>query len=162
MKKNFTISLILFGCFSLVHEANAQKIGVGIAYGSEIDAAGVGVNALFPTENDKLIISPNFFFYFPDDPFNFWEANADVNYVFSKSSATVYGIIGLNVARFGRDQVEFSSLTIEESASTEVGLNLGLGADLNLEGSFIPFVQAKYVFSDFDQLVLSAGVRVPF
>ena len=162
MKKTLITTLILSVAFTISNQANAQNIGGGLAYGSEVEELGIGAFAQFPTANKDLIIAPSFVYFFADDPLNFWELNANVNYVFSRSSATVYGILGFNIARIGVDDVTFGGITAEGSSDTELGLNLGVGVDLNIGSNITPFFETKYAISDFDQLVIYAGVRFPF
>jgi len=46
-------------------------------------------------------------------------------------------------------------------SGTELGLNLGLGANFHISNEkILPFAELKYVISDFDQLVIFAGVKV--
>lgn len=163
MKKLLLTTLISIFAFALSNRTEAQNIGGGLAYGTEVEELGLGVFAQFPTANSDLIIAPSFVYFFADDPLNFWEFNANINYVFSESSATVYGILGLNIARVGRDDIDLGVLgTLEGSSDTELGLNIGAGVDLNIGSSVTPFFETKYAISDFDQLVIYAGVRFPF
>ncbi len=163
MKKLILPVFILTLSLSVSTQINAQNVGGGLAYGTETESLGIGVNAQFPTANGDLIIAPSFVLFFPDDPLNFWELNADVNYYFSRSSASVYGILGLNIARVGIDDLDLGFLgTVDGTSETELGLNIGAGVDLDIGSSVIPFIQAKYTVSDFDQLVIFGGVRFPF
>ena len=154
MKKILLLTVFFTLCFILSNESRAQNIGAGLAFGTEVESLGIGVNGQFATANRDLIISPSFILFFPDDPLNFWELNADVNYYFSRSSASVYGILGLNLGHTGIDG-------IDDSGNTELGLNLGAGVDLDLGSNIVPFAQAKYAISDFDQLVIFFGARFP-
>lgn len=161
MKKLFTV-LILFCLTSFFNEINAQNIGGALGFGTEVESLGIGAFAQFPTTNKDLIIAPSFILFFPDNPLNFWELNANVNYVFSRSAATVYGILGLNLARVSFDDFQILGVPVDGSGETELGLNLGVGSDFKLNGNLIPFIEAKYAISDFDQLTIYGGLRFPF
>jgi len=159
MKKLLTLFAIAF----FAYQGNAQNIGGALGYGSEVEEFGIGAFAQFPTANNDIIIAPSFVYFFVDDPLSFWELNANINYVFSRSSATVYGILGFNLARIGVDEIDLGIFgTTESTSDTELGLNLGVGVDLNIGSSVIPFFETKYAISDFDQLTVYGGVRFPF
>ncbi|WP_425401993.1 hypothetical protein [Fulvivirga imtechensis] len=46
-----------------------------------------------------------------------------------------------------------------KDTNSELGLNLGIGTNLNLGGSIKPFAEFKFTISDFDQAVLFFGVK---
>lgn len=46
------------------------------------------------------------------------------------------------------------------ASDSKFGLNVGAGYTIALEGPIIPFGEVKYIISKFDQLVLSAGIRI--
>jgi len=94
---------------------------------------------------------------------NVWTINLDGHYkLIDEDEFGVYALAGLNLATV---RVKFEDPTgifgnFSES-STEVGLNVGGGAELPLD-TVIPFAEVKYVISNLDQLVIMAGVRFPF
>lgn len=150
MKKIFLLSIILL---SMSLSVSAQEtIGAGLAFGSEIESLGIGFNAEFDL-NDQIDISPSFIYYFKNNNVSMWELNGNINYIFSSDGPTLYGIAGLNI----------TGIKVENGGSdSELGLNLGIGASFAQTGSVIPFAEAKYVLSNFDQLSLFGGVRFPF
>ena len=124
-----------------------------------------GVNGNFGTETDfgiggrvhlglsratrGLEAMGSFEIFFPDGPADYWEVNANVFYALPVESATVLPYVGggLNIGH--TDVGEFDS--------TEVGLNLAGG--VRFPGTSVtPFVEARAVISNRDQLVLTAGV----
>ncbi len=123
---------------------------------TEIEAIGVQVNGVYGF-TDEIRGAADFTFFFPDQPsggdYTFWTLNANVHYLFmSEENTNVYGLGGLNYASQEVSGGGFST------SSSEVGLNLGGGAEFGVDFGDI-FVEAKYVISDFDQLVLGAGLR---
>ncbi|WP_420575833.1 outer membrane protein [Ekhidna sp.] len=149
----FSVLLITVISFS----SQAQKtIGAGLAYGSEIENLGIGINAEFDL-NDQIDISPSFIYYFKKNNVTLWELNGNINYIFSSSGPTFYGIAGLNITGVKVDAGVFG-----DRSDSELGLNLGVGASFAQSGSVIPFAEAKYVLSNYDQLSLFGGVRFPF
>lgn len=147
-----------FFALTILFTTQAQEtIGAGLAYGSEIENLGIGVNAEFNL-NEQIDISPSFIYYFKNNNFSMWELNGNINYVFSNSGPTFYGIAGLNITGVKFD----GGGVFQDSSDSELGLNLGVGASFAQTGSVIPFAEAKYVLSNFDQLSLFGGVRFPF
>lgn len=153
--KKFILSFFLFSAISLATQGQ-ETIGTGLAYGSEIENLGMGINAEFDL-NEQIDISPSFIFYFKNNNTSMWELNGNINYIFNDSGPTFYGIVGLNITG-----VKFEGGgAFEDRSDSELGFNLGIGASFAQTGSVIPFAEAKYVLSDFDQLSLFGGVRFP-
>lgn len=118
---------------------------------------GINLNAEIFIK-DKIAISPKFTYYFTGSNTTFWELNGDVHYYFQGGDSGVYGIGGLNISH---SAVDFVFLGVPISASdSKFGLNVGAGYTIALEGPIIPFGELKYIISDFDQLVLTAGIRI--
>jgi outer membrane immunogenic protein len=174
MKKSILI-LTLIMTATLYVSAQDKNVGVGLAYGTEIEKPAIFVNGQYFI-NDKLAITPSFIFYFPrkeevsgsgytsKSTSTFWELNADVNYYFLDESVKLYAIGGLNITgskyKYEANYPSFPSLNSNTSVSgTEVGLNLGIGIDFKTSGKMVPFLQTKYTLGDFDQLVLMGGLR---
>ncbi len=157
-------------CLTFSFTANAQssetKLGGLLAYGTEIESLGLGVNAEFPIAN-KLTISPSIIYFFPKDEagvkINWFELNANANYYFlDEDNIDVYGIAGLNYSsvKVKYDDSSFGGVAGDFSASDgRFGLNLGGGANFNTGGSLTPFAEIKYVIIDGGQLVLAGGVK---
>ncbi|MFZ6012318.1 MAG: outer membrane beta-barrel protein [Bacteroidota bacterium] len=160
MKKVFLLTAISLVFCAASH---AQiRLGALFGYGSEVEQPGLGVNAEFML-NDKMAISPNLLFYFPEKftggKYSYWELNGNFNYYFfDKDAIAVYGLAGLNVTTI---KVKYDNNSFFASASdSEFGLNIGGGVNFNA-GGIIPFSEVKYTLSDFDQLVLILGIKFP-
>ncbi|QSE96408.1 outer membrane protein [Fulvivirga lutea] len=153
MKKTFLLALFLTIAISSMSQ---RRIGGNLVYGTEIEEIGIGAVGEF-FFNDNLAIAPSFNYYFAEDPVSFWELNANINYYFSESGAvSAYALGGLNLARVSVDLGPFG-----ESSDTELGLNLGAGANFDVGDSIIPFAELRFVLSDFDQAVFAFGVKFP-
>jgi outer membrane protein X len=160
MKKLITYGCLILGIiFFSNSNALAQSdlnIGGGLAYGTEIEAIGVQAGAVLGF-NENLRGAGDIAIYFPDSPSgvdnSFWAINANVHYLFmAEEATTVYGLGGLNYAT---SKTSGSGMSFSNS---EAGLNLGGGAEFGVGFGAI-YLEAKYVVSDFDQLVLGGGVR---
>ena len=161
MKKALLSLAFLAGVTSVSYAQIETKIGAHIAYGSEIENAGAGVNAEFGL-TDKLSVAPSFTYFFPKS-FGYldqkmWEANANAHFYFMNAEAVgLYGLGGLNYANVTVD-TDFFGESVSDSEG-EIGFNIGAGSNFNLGGSITPFAELKYVISEYDQLVVAAGVR---
>lgn len=160
MKKLLTyVSLILGLVFFSNSNALAQsdfKVGGGITYGTEIEAIGIQANGL-TNFNEDLRGAGDVTIFFPDSPSgvdnSFWALNLNVHYLFmAEEATTVYGLGGLNYA------TQKVSSGGSSSSNSEAGLNLGGGAEFGVEFGAV-YVEAKYVVSDYNQLVLGGGLR---
>jgi outer membrane protein X len=149
--KKLGVVLAFMVCMMAAVDSSAQKIGVMLGYGTEVEELGLGVNGEFNI-NDKVSISPSFIYWFPKDPINWWEFNANVNYYFTKAgSADFYGLAGINLFSYKVDGAE--------DGESEVGLNLGAGVNFNIDKNWEPFTELKFVVGDADQLGLFFGVK---
>lgn len=132
-----------------------SRLGGNFAYGTDVEEFGLGINGEFFLKND-LSIAPGFNYYFTEDPLTFWELNANVNYYFvSSGSAALYALGGLNLATASVDLPE----PFDDDSSTELGLNLGIGANFDINSSILPFTQLRLVVGDASQAVLEFGVK---
>lgn len=164
------LSLFFLSLFSLT-TVRAQtvdtRVGGMVAYGSEIENVGVGVNAEFGIL-DKLSVSPSFIYYFPKEEgpveATWFEINANANYyVLENTQFDVYGLAGLNYTHVKVD-VDMPSVGgfgggSSSGSDSRFGLNLGAGGNINLSGGIMPFAELKYVIIDDGQFVIAGGVK---
>lgn len=165
---NFKTTLfgLLFTFIAISTQAQEDtRLGAFLAYGTEIENLGVGVNAEFPIA-EKITLSPSFIYYLPKEEFgvdlNWWEINANVNYyLLNESNLSLYAIGGLNYSNVSVS-ISDSIPGIGDISSSDgrFGLNLGGGANFNIGSNITPFAELKYVIIDGGQLVLGAGVRI--
>jgi outer membrane immunogenic protein len=154
--KKLGVLVAFIVCMGAAVDSSAQKIGVMLGYGTEVEQLGLGVNGEFNI-NSKVSISPSFVYWFPNEPLKFWEFNANVNYYFTKAgSADFYGLAGINLFTVKYDGDVPAGVDDSES---KVGLNLGAGANFNIGKSWEPFTELKFVIGDADQLGLFFGVK---
>lgn len=163
--KKMIASLSLVCLTSLVTIAQEEtKIGGFIAYGSEIESVGFGVNTEFPIL-ENLTIAPSFIYYLPNDEefikTSLFEINGNANYyVLNDGSFAFYGLAGINYSSVKVEVEDFGfGFGGASSSDGKIGLNLGAGTNFNIGKNWMPFAEIKYVLSDYDQLVLLAGVK---
>lgn len=165
MKSSIIVTsfMLFFGGIFLSSAQTDTRLGVLIAYGSEIENVGLGVNAEFPVM-ESLTISPSFVYYFPKENYltvdmNWWELNANANYYFvDNENLGFYGLAGLNYSHISVDY-DIPGGSSVDTSDGEFGLNLGVGANFDINSKITPFAQAKYVIIDGGQFVIAAGIR---
>ncbi len=151
-----TVAVVFF--IALAGQAQT-RLGAGLAYGSDVDDLGLGINAEFFVKNN-ISISPGLIFYFEDKgPYqdrDWWELNINGNFYFAnEGSVDFYGVGGINLTtRSIKSQGE-------RDGDTELGINLGIGANFNVNGSVLPYTEIKYIAGSYDQAVLFFGVKFP-
>lgn len=160
MKRLIILGCLILGailfCSSITNAQSAFKVGVGLVYGTDIEAVGVQPGVVY-TFNEEFRGAGDVVIYFPDSPSgidnSFWTVNANMHYLLiSEEASFVYALGGINYAtqKTSNGNIDFSN--------SEAGLNLGGGAEFGVEFGSI-YLEGKYVLSDYDQLVLAGGVR---
>lgn len=161
MNKSFIICTLAIGLtlFSVNAQAQEFKAGLGAGYGTQIESIAVqgGIIAGF---TDQFRVAADFKYFFPDYPSGghnyFWEINSNLHYILlAQLSTKIYGLAGINFAHQNVDTPQKKSLNTN---NTEIGLNLGVGAEYGL-GFVSLFGEAKYAVSNYDQFDISAGLR---
>jgi hypothetical protein len=140
------------------------SFGLQLNWGSDTDV-GIGgrvvfgLKAIAPRTPIDGIVS--FDYYFPSAPSgfdsNFWEINGNVAYRFTvpaRSTIRPYAGGGLNIAHASAGPSGGSSVS-----DTKPGLNLLAGTTFKVKGTILPFAEFRGVIGDFNQVVLTGGVR---
>ena len=155
-RKTFAFAAILTLTFTLNSKAQT-RVGGGLVYGTEIENIGINLNGQYFIK-ENIAIAPGLNYFFPKAlgsgfDLNWFEINANGHYYFNTGSIEPYALAGLNFA--------FLSVksSFGDSSNTEVGLNLGGGANFDIGSSIKPFGELRIVIGDADQLVLGGGVR---
>jgi hypothetical protein len=169
MKKILTTLLLIIGLSLFAHtngfaqQHGPTKLGAAIVYGSEVETAGIQLGATFRV-SPQFAIAPDIGIYFPDDDDtprfidSFFTINLNGHYIFeADDDYHIYALGGLNVSTIGFDSNDDA---FDDDSESELGLNLGLGGEYHLDNLSL-FSELKYIVSDFDQVVLAAGVRFP-
>lgn len=159
----FTAALFFLGNLFAGSAQTDTRLGAMVAYGTEIENIGIGVNAEFPIL-ENLTIAPGFIYYLPKDEsgvsMNWWELNGNAHYyLLDSESLSFYGLGGINYSSVKVDFDGGSGFGDMSASDGRVGLNLGAGANFSIGSNIVPFAEAKYVIIDGAQLVLGAGVR---
>jgi outer membrane protein X len=166
MKKLLVIASITFFALTFANNVQAQeavknRLGFFLAAASgDIDEVGIGGIGEFKVAK-KVTISPQFILYFPEDrgdrDVNYLEVNVNANYYFyNKDIFEFYGLGGLN---FTRRHIDYDNNGWNDNDDLEIGLNVGGGINFEVNKSFVPFSEIRATIGDFDQIVISAGLK---
>lgn len=145
--------------FLITSNVEAQRItaGGGVGYGSKSEDLNFQVNIYYKLPTLPLRIGGDVGFSKPEDNITNIESNANLHLmVVDTDLLSLYTITGVNVLHWRINPDGANSVS-----ETDVGFNLGAGAEVDL-GFGRGFGEAKYIVgSDRDeQLVLGAGIRV--
>ena len=155
------LTLMISGNAHAQQQAVKNRLGFFLAAESgDIDEVGIGGIGEFKVAN-KVTISPQFVVYFPEDrgnaDVNFFEVNVNANYYFyNKDIFEFYGFGGLNFTRW---HIDYDNRDWNDDSDVEVGLNLGGGINFELGKSVVPFSEIRATIGDFDQIVISGGLK---
>lgn len=180
MKKTIFLLVVVLGFSFVATQSWAQekgqiRAGGGLALGSKsalsntgASALGVGINFggdYFVT--DIISISPSYTFFFKSTysetisgttielSIKTSSFNIDGKYYFLTEAVNVYGLLGLSIASA---EVTFDFFGTPISASsTDLGINIGGGADYVLSDKMYLNGQLKYN-SPLEQIVINLGV----
>ncbi len=146
--------VLLSGVLLSVPASGQVSLGVGLCYGSEVEEPGLDLRVLqmFSREVRGAL---DFEYFFTGSGTSFWTLDANVHYIFTenrRAGQRIYGIAGLQYARQSVD------IGLGTASDSEIGLNIGIGGETRLDFGSL-FGEVKYVLGNWDQLVLTAGLR---
>lgn len=148
--------MTIFVLFPFLLIAQDFSLGGGLGYGTQIN--NVGLNFRGDVKFDKQwSITPHFNYFFnktEGEVIYKWNAlNIDGHYFFEMDQIwTIYPLFGINFSTVSEkiNDIKFSN--------SDVGINLGIGAEYNFDRRLSGFGEIKYVISDADQLVITLGL----
>ena len=141
----------------------AMRVGGQLGYGTQIESLGIGGRFDYAI-TDQILLAPDLMYFFgkSEDGFDWswFDVNLNGNYVFSISNPDIipYALAGINIA--------FLSYSYDipgdygDGGDTEIGLNLGGGADFKVGNLFV-FGELRFATTSDDQLVIAGGVKFP-
>jgi len=143
-----------------------QYIGVGLAYGSELEKIGIQLMYMYFISS-KLALGGDLTYFFPDKfnafgvetKFNWIALNILARYILYQTELLhAYAMGGLNLTAV-RSKVEFAGES-ETNSDSELGAAIGGGFAYAL-GFAALYVELSYVLGNADQLVVAGGLRFP-
>ena len=173
MKKTYLLAALILGGLVLALPTDLQaqtsqgamRVGAQLGYGTEIESLGIGGRFDYAL-TDQILLAPDLMYFFGKSEgsvdFSWFDINLNGNYLFDIGNADIvpYALAGLNFAIVSVDYDTGGSPIDGDSSSTEIGFNLGGGADFAV-GTLTVFGELRFVLGDADQLVLAGGVKFP-
>lgn len=155
--KKLVITTLLFISTQLTY--GQVTLGLGLSYGTDIERPAINVRGgYFFTEQVHGNVGLNYFLLEQSDGFRsqFYGFNVNASYRFMISPEFhVYPLAGVNSTTISvSTDIGGEKVTAKE---TKVGLNLGGGLGYRIN-NIAPFFEGKWVFSEYDQAVLTAGL----
>jgi len=155
------LKTLLLSLFLIVGLSNAQaqiKAGAGLAFGSEVEALGIELIGEY-TINETWGAGVDFIYWLDgEDNFSYWEFNVNGHYnFFENEKFNAYALAGLNYFHFKID-LDLPPPYDGDDSDGEIGLNIGAGGHMVINENLTGRAQVRYVLSDWDQLVIDAGV----
>jgi outer membrane protein X len=161
MKKIFKTVIAVIALTTIGLTANAQQQGdmawgAQGAYASDGEFLGLGAKFRYNV-TDPIRLEAAFTYYLPKNSVNMWDFSADAQWLFPVSDkVTLYPAAGLGIYGVKVDLGAFGS-----ASSSDLGLNLGGGADFHISDKTAITAQLKYSTA-IESVILSAGVAFNF
>lgn len=142
--------------------AQAQKVGVGVAYGDKLNSIGGKIDGtyrfhrLFRINGNVTVLLPKEYEN-GGNQWHWWSININGNFVFLETGRfRTYLLTGLNYATI---RVEYA-MTGSKGVDSDLGLNAGGGLEYSF-GFGDLFAESKYVFisRQYQQTAANVGVR---
>ncbi|WP_019037219.1 hypothetical protein [Psychroflexus tropicus] len=149
--------LILSLSLAFALSTQAQNLaGAQVSFDSDRDNAGIGFKGVFALTN-SLSFSPDINYFFRRS--DFVTVNTDLHLDLAKgNNLKFYGLGGLHFGTFRNITNRSGFLGFNRNADVNLGVNLGLGAQLFTKENFRLFTEGKYIISELDRFVLSVGM----
>ncbi len=160
-----TISLILL--FSGI--VNAQYLGGGIQLGSKT-LLGANLTYVHSLQKDFSFNFDALWFLpqtttkaYVDHVVKRFEVNGNYHYNIQLLGLNFFPYSGVNIAHVTTEKnlTTTSDQRLNTSESEfEIGLNLGIGVMIPLQKQFDLFIDGRYTFHDFDQMLIKGGLLI--
>ena len=154
LRLSFVVTALSMAVMSLAARPAAADVDVGVRGGYYTDAEEgfLGVELLMRITETRWFFHPNLEYVFVD-PGDLATLNLDVHYDLDTDNDDLYIWLGGGPAIIFRDDDRGN-----DDDETDLGLNLLGGVGWQLE-SVVPYVQAKAIIADDNEVVLAVGIR---
>ena len=163
MKKFFlTLVLALAGVVLASAADFGTSLGANFVYASKHSQKGIGINYKINfTEN--LRVSPEFQYFFSNDRYKAWDANANLEYTFPVfENCNVYPLAGLSYSHW-TERVNLDGADKSVNVDDRIGGNLGAGIEYNVSSTIVINAEVRaQIIEDFSQCVICIGARYVF
>ncbi|WP_231931332.1 MULTISPECIES: outer membrane beta-barrel protein [Bizionia] len=163
--RNYTF--ILAGMMLLFTTAKMQAqiaIGGGLGYNEKISGPGITVKAEFNI-TDAIAVSPGVTYFFGNSLYGFnqntlaVDLNAHYFFHLIENKLKIYPLLGANYSNYktGASYYSYYYDTYEVSDSA-FGVNIGAGGRWQFSEKLSVYLEPKYVVSDYEQIIINAGI----
>lgn len=162
MKKVFVLCLMAVLSLGVYAQSRQGQSSIGISggYGFNTENALIGLDYRYSI-TDAIRINPGIGYYIKNDGLTTWVADLNLHYYIPvASSFGIYPLAGANVLFLKRDAVPGR----DSSTNTRLGVNLGLGAEVNLSRNVTLGVEGKYniIKDETDQPIVALRLGYTF
>lgn len=163
--RNYTLILSVMMLIFTTSKMQAQiAIGGGLGYNEKISGPGITVKAEFNI-TDAIAVSPGVTYFFGNSLYGFnqntlaVDLNAHYFFHLIENKLKIYPLLGANYSNYktGASYYSFYYDTYEVSDSA-FGINIGAGGRWQFSEKLSVYLEPKYVISDFEQIVVNAGI----
>lgn len=149
----------------LVPQTHAQiAIGGGLGYNEKISGPGITLKAEFNI-TDNIAISPGATYFFGNSLYGFnqntlaVDVNAHYFFQIIENKLKIYPLLGANYSNYktGASYYSYYYDTYEVSDSA-FGVNIGAGGRWQFSEKLSVYLEPKYVVSDYQQIIVNAGI----
>lgn len=129
---------------------------IGMQLDTEEDFLALGAEARLPAGSTPFTLNPRLIYFIQD---NVTEIQIDLNALYFLDLATETNIEPFYSGGLGIDYFSFDAGT-ENISETNIGLNVGAGAQLDRGGNLTPYLLAQYTITNdfFNRFLVTVGL----
>ena len=163
MKKFFlTLVLALAGVVLASAADFGTSLGANFVYASKHSQKGIGINYKI-NFTDNFRVSPEFQYFFSNNKFKAWDANANLEYTIPIiENCNVYPLVGFSYSHWTQ---RMNVPNVDKAANTydRIGGNLGAGIEYYVSSNIAINAEIRaQIMKNFSQCVIGVGARYLF
>lgn len=163
MKKFFlTLVLALAGVVLASAADFGTSLGANFVYASKHSQKGIGINYKI-NFTDNFRVSPEFQYFFSNNKFKAWDANANLEYTIPIiENCNVYPLVGFSYSHWTE---RMNVPNVDKAANTydRIGGNLGAGIEYYVSSNIAINAEIRaQIMKNFSQCVIGVGARYLF
>ena len=163
MKKLFlTLVLALAGVVLASAADFGTSLGANFVYASKHSQKGIGINYKI-NFTDNFRVSPEFQYFFSNNKFKAWDANANLEYTIPIiENCNVYPLVGFSYSHWTE---RMNVPNVDKAANTydRIGGNLGAGIEYYVSSNIAINAEIRaQIMKNFSQCVIGVGARYLF
>lgn len=163
MKKYFlTLVLALAGVVLASAADFGTSLGANFVYASKHSQKGIGINYKI-NFTDNFRVSPEFQYFFSNNKFKAWDANANLEYTIPIiENCNVYPLVGFSYSHWTQ---RMNVPNVDKAANTydRIGGNLGAGIEYYVSSNIAINAEIRaQIMKNFSQCVIGVGARYLF